>query len=862
MLHTKLRLGPDPHGPRAPRPRASWTVALGSLAAAALFAAGSAGAGAYGGPELEVVSRDARGIPTFVRGELGTLNPDGDLAREAELFLLDFVVDHLGAVGDESFHLRAERRDDLGQAHFRFDQQLNGLRAVGAQLIVHVDVADGTVTAVNGRFARAEESKAPAGLDGRTALADALAGVGVEGQSLSRPEAIYVAGSDGLWRRAWQGRYRFKATGEKSGLSGDAADEQVETVVADASGRLLARYPDIYPIRDRLTYRGFLDKNGIFDFFDTLLCTETSLCNGSPHGPTHANAGDTYDYYLARHGRDSFDGKGASVVSSVGFNTTTGINNAFWSDQLQTMIFGDGDGVTFSALGTALDVVAHELTHGVTRAESDLIYAGESGALNESLSDIFAAAVEEWRRGPGSHVYILGEDVYTPFVFGDALRYMDDPVRDGFSADFYPDRNYPGACTPSSSNDNCGVHSNSGISNLAFNLLAEGGLHPRGKSTINVQGVGIGPAAKIFYRAQTTYLGPSSDFEDARSATVAAAVDLYGPGSAQVRSVHEAWCAVAVPGCPDVLNPSFSFSCTGLSCSFQPLTGSATIAQYRWTFPGGSSTVASPSFFFPGYGGHAVTLKVTDSSGLVGSVSQTVSLSPAATINPTLGGWYNPQRNGNGIEIYRTTDGRYGLAWYTYLADGTPTWYQSDVVAKGTATWQSALRRATWNGTSATLTNVGTVALDFSNSGEAWFSWTLNGQSGGERFEFLFGGAGRSGAWFTPSEPGWGIAVQEQNGTLGSAVTFYENGQPRWVSGVAPTGTDVTVPLRWRYGVGLCPTCSGGSTTPPASLAAGTIRLQIAGGSSTTGTATVDITTPSAGTWDRGPVAIQLLTQP
>ena len=208
------------------------------------------------------------------------------------------------------------------------------------------------------------------------------------------------------------------------------------------------------------------------------------------------------------------------------------------------------NGSSLDDLTKSFDVIAHELTHGVTDFESDLLYQKESGALNEALSDIFGVSADSYSRGGtiDASTWKLGEEVYTPGTSGDALRYMNDPDLDGYSKGYYPERLYPGSCTPSGNNDQCGVHGNSGIANLAYYLLVQGGTHPRGKTTVNVPAIGMIKAEQIFYRAQTTYLTSSSNFSAARTATTQAAADLYG--QTEVDAVHDAWCAVGVPGCP------------------------------------------------------------------------------------------------------------------------------------------------------------------------------------------------------------------------------------------------------------------------------------------------------------------------
>jgi vibriolysin len=204
------------------------------------------------------------------------------------------------------------------------------------------------------------------------------------------------------------------------------------------------------------------------------------------------------------------------------------------------MVYGDGDGTTFISLAKGFDVVAHELTHAVTEYESNLTYSNESGALNEAMSDIMAAAAEAYKTGSvGGNTWKIGEDIYTPNTAGDALRYMNNPTADGSSKDYYPER-YTGT------SDNGGVHINSGIANLAFYLLVQGGSHPRGKTSVVVPALGMTQAERIFYIANRDYLTSSSNFQAARNATAQAATSLYGATAAD--AVQKAWDAVGVPG--------------------------------------------------------------------------------------------------------------------------------------------------------------------------------------------------------------------------------------------------------------------------------------------------------------------------
>jgi Zn-dependent metalloprotease len=238
----------------------------------------------------------------------------------------------------------------------------------------------------------------------------------------------------------------------------------------------------------------------------------------------------TWDYYLQVHGRLGIYEPGKGILSRVHFGND--YVNAYWSAACQCVTYGDGDGVTASPL-VSIDIIAHELTHGVTAATADLIYTGESGGLNESMSDIFATAVEFYAADFSDTVpeYWAGEDVWTPAVADDALRYLDDPTRDGRSIDHYDDYT-----------SNLDVHFSSGLANHVFYLLSEGG--PHASTGEPVTPIGRDQAAQVFYLALTGYMTPDTDFAAAKQATMQAALDLYGSVTAQL--VAAAWEACGV----------------------------------------------------------------------------------------------------------------------------------------------------------------------------------------------------------------------------------------------------------------------------------------------------------------------------
>lgn len=250
----------------------------------------------------------------------------------------------------------------------------------------------------------------------------------------------------------------------------------------------------------------------------TISSTNNYFTDGSAVD-AHKYAEEVYDYFKNTHGRNSYDNNGAKIISSVHVGSNWA--NAAWIGT--QMVYGDG-GSSFYPLAGGLDVVAHELAHAVTERTANLTYRNESGALNESMSDIFGAMVDrdDW---------LMGEDVVRS---GDALRSLSDPTDFG-DPDHYSKR-YTGTA------DNGGVHTNSSINNKAAYLIAQGGTH----YGIKVNGVGREATEKIYYRALTRYLTSSSNFAAMRQAAIQAATDLYGASSAEVTAVKNAYSAIGV----------------------------------------------------------------------------------------------------------------------------------------------------------------------------------------------------------------------------------------------------------------------------------------------------------------------------
>ncbi len=242
----------------------------------------------------------------------------------------------------------------------------------------------------------------------------------------------------------------------------------------------------------------------------------------------HYNAAKTYDYYLNKYNRNSYNNSGAAIKSTAHYGSK--YNNAFWNGS--QMVYGDGDGSTFISLSGGLDVVAHELTHAITDSEDDLVYQNQSGAISEALSDIFGTLVEYYNNNNPD--WLMGEDIYTPSTQGDALRSLANPTLYG-DPDHYSNR-YTGT------SDNGGVHTNSGIINKAAYLIANGGTH----YGVTVNGIGNDKLGNIFYRAIVYYITSNETFSNLKAHAAQAAADLYGTSSAEVQTVNAAFNAVGV----------------------------------------------------------------------------------------------------------------------------------------------------------------------------------------------------------------------------------------------------------------------------------------------------------------------------
>lgn len=346
------------------------------------------------------------------------------------------------------------------------------------------------------------------------------------------------------------------------------------------------------------------------DFTDSDNVWNTTTNQDDAAYDAHFGAEATYDYFFNIFGRDSYDNSGAAINSYIHYGTN--YVNAFWDGSRMT--YGDGDGVSTTAL-TSLDIVAHEITHAITENTANLVYSYESGALNESFSDIFGVVLD-FEENPTTANYLMGDQIY---VSGTAFRSMANPNLYGD-----PDT-YLGTNWHTSPANNGGVHTNSGVQNYWFYLLVNGGtgINDNGDS-FSVSGIGMLNASKIAYRNLSVYLTANSNYNDARTYAIQSAEDLFGTCSPEAIATTNAWHAVGVGavyanGIAASFLASQNHSCT-LTDSISFINSSLNASAYHWNFgDGDTSNLENPVHLFDSLGTFTVTLIVSDTSSCAGT---------------------------------------------------------------------------------------------------------------------------------------------------------------------------------------------------------------------------------------------------
>jgi Zn-dependent metalloprotease len=461
----------------------------------------------------------------------------------------------VAATSADSFTVRGVSRDADGSSHVRYDRTYQGLEIIGGDIIVHLDKAGTFTSATAPLAAPLSVSTTPAVSAVRAAATatTAFPGTGAASAPTLAVDALDVP------RLVWKTVV--------PGVRTEDGDRTPMNVLVDAqSGAIESAYPE----HQTGTGNGF--HNGTVTLDTTKSGSTYQLKDPTRGGNNTVDAGQgnalftdaddkwgdgtfanrqtaavdaqfgtamTWDYYKKVHNRNGIanDGKGAQNRVHYGNK----YDNAFWQDSCFCMTYGDGN--TFYPL-VSLDVAGHEMSHGVTSRTAKLVYSREPGGLNESTSDIFGTAVEFYANSPKDVPdYLIGEKLIKNGK--GALRYMDDPKRDGRSASCW-----------TSTVGNLDVHWSSGVGNHFFFMLAVGS----GARTVNgvaynsptcngapaVNGIGINAAERIWYRALTTYFTSGTNYKAARAATLKAATDLFGANSTQYKAVAAAWTAAAV----------------------------------------------------------------------------------------------------------------------------------------------------------------------------------------------------------------------------------------------------------------------------------------------------------------------------
>lgn len=545
--------------------------------------------------------------------------------------------------------LVGEKTDELGYTHEIYQQYYDGIKVDGAQYKVHA--RSGQIEMLSGNFRDVfEDLNTSPGISDQAAFNNAKNHVGAslyiwdEGGDEPEGELIIVADPDGKAAPRLAYKYDIYALSplSRADIYIDAhsgsfigKNEKIHEANVPATGNSLYNgnvsfTADFTGSSYRL--RQTADGNGIETYSlnnGTNYNNATDVTSGSSNFTSdntavqaHWGAEQTHQYFFQTHNRNSYNGSGAVIRSYVHYSSN--YVNAFWDGQRMT--YGDGDGVNYGPL-VSLDIVGHEITHGVTEYSANLVYQRESGALNESFSDIFGEAIENY--ATGSNDWQMGTDI--GIGGSGAIRSMDNPNAHG-DPDTYGGSNWisPNCGTPTQSNDYCGVHTNSGVQNKWFYILSQGesGTNDIG-SSYNVSGIGIAKAAAIAYRNLSVYLSTNSTYSDARIGAIQSAVDLYGAGSAEEIATTNAWYAVGVGGEYGTIS----------YC-----TSSGSNSSYEWIASVSIGSFSNNSGNNGGYGNYtSQTVNVTAGQ------SYSVSLSP-----------------GFGSQTYN----EYWKIWIDYNADG------------------------------------------------------------------------------------------------------------------------------------------------------------------------------------------------
>jgi len=570
------------------------------------------------------------------------------------------------------FKLISTEKDRLGQKHYRYQQTFNGILIEHAKWIVHVQ--NDKVISMNGLIYPSLNTGSTPSLLEISALESAKDFIGadiykwelpIEEAHVKResgdPNATYYPSGDLVFvsnggsyspesfKLAYKLNIYAHSPVSRNEVYVDASNGEIiyvnevfhsidvpgtaETAYSGSQTIIADSFGGSYRLRETTRGNGVntYDMNegtnygNAVDFVDDDNIWNNGNANLDEYATdAHWGAEMTYDYYWLEHQRNSIDDNGFALNSYVHYDQNYA--NAFWDGQRMT--YGDGNGTTWDPL-TALDIAGHEVTHGLTTFTAGLVYQAESGALNESFSDIFGTSIENFAR-PLNWNWDIGEDIGSP------LRSMSNPNAFG-DPDTYFGTNWASL----TGGDNGGVHTNSGVQNFWYYLLVEGGTGTNDNSdAYTVNGLDFEEASDIAFRNLTVYLTDNSDYADARFYAIQAAVDLFGGCSPQVESTTNAWYAVGVGPeyVSDVIadmDAPLTVGCAApFTVDFANLSVNGT--TFEWDFgDGNTSTDISPSHTYTADG--LYTIQLISDGGLCGiDTTEWIDFVSVDPVNPCI----------------------------------------------------------------------------------------------------------------------------------------------------------------------------------------------------------------------------------
>lgn len=674
-------------------------IAAGQLFAQQEFLGQSADAICKGSKRV-LINKQSR-VPSFI------------VFRNDAQYAADGIFEHLrGPLKMEfadGWKLKRRENDKFGFTHSRYTQTYAGIPVENGEYIVHE--RNGSVASVNGMWMDGIQVNTIPALSESQALAYATAYIGASlykwqiengdkdlklimndenATWFPKGELVIMVKNNDLMKREYRLAWKFDiyaaeprsrdyvfvdaATGEILGKKDRLCEVDVaatgSTYYSGTVSFTCDNYgSNQYRLREAARGQGIHTFNCLgstntgnaVDFTNTS-ATWTNTANDDHCGrDAHWGAEQTYDYYLGEHGRNGLDNNGLLMVSYVHYDNA--LNNAYWDGT--SMQYGDG---TQSAGGfnplVAIDVCGHEFTHGVTEHTANLDYSYESGALNESYSDIFGTAIEFYAK-PSTADFLIGEEITVNA--GTALRNMQNPNQYG-DPDTYTGTNwYTGTA------DNGGVHTNSGVQNRWYYVLCQGASGTNDlNNAYNVTGIGVTNASAVAFRCLTVYLVNTSQYADARTYSIQAAEDIFGACTPEVQATTDAWYSVGVGG---PYNPTVTAAFTAdviSSCSV-PLTvnfsnNSSNATNATWYFGDNTtSTQYNPSHTYTQPGVYNVSLSVNSVCG-TDSTAQSSYINintPAAPVSADV-------NNCTPTSFTLNATGSGTLNWYTVPSGGTP----------------------------------------------------------------------------------------------------------------------------------------------------------------------------------------------